>query len=176
MSSKQKVCILPLYYGITSLSLIVESLSKELQVVRRNAVCERCKEARNVPRFTQIKTLATRSSFRPVVQSKSPQKTNPSSRVVNPSRLPATQHTTRKPIASARPLFQTNTHPTPDRIATLSTVDSESSDEHHTWSVTFNDEVEKEFELEVAHELSHDEGVYGVNFSRDGKYLAAGVI
>jgi len=157
--------------------MIVESLSKELQAVRRNLVCERCKEARNTPRFTpssQFKTSATSSSFRRVIHSKSPQKPGSSSQIASPSqqaRLPATKHTTRKPITSARPLFRTTSHPTPNRIVTP--VDSESSE--HTWSATFNDEVEKELEVEVAHELSHDGRIFGVNFSQDGKYLAAGV-
>lgn len=167
--------------------MIVESLTKELQVVRRNVVCERCKEARNAARFTpssRFKASATGSSFRPVVQSKSPHKPGPSPRIVNPSQqalLPATQHTTRKPNTSIRPLVQTTSHPTPERIVTPSErntpspVDSEPSDEHRTWSVTFSDDVEKELEVEVAHLLSHNDRIFGVKFSQDGEYLAAGV-
>jgi WD40 repeat protein len=46
--------------------------------------------------------------------------------------------------------------------------------EQRNWSVTFNSEVEKELDVELAHVLFHGRPIYYVNFSQDGKYLAAG--
>ena len=193
MSSNQKVCIYILIVEILQSVVImtVETLTRELQVVRRNLVCERCNEARK-PRITPSSRFKPTPSFKPIIQSKSPHKPSPSSRVVNPARRPVTQsRTPGKPdsnaITSTRPLFQTTyqhppgpdvTHFQPGTLTSPSqlptTVDAEPCADQHTWSITFNDEVEKELDVEIAHVLFHNDMIVGVDFSPDGKYVAAG--
>jgi WD40 repeat protein len=42
------------------------------------------------------------------------------------------------------------------------------------WSMSFNNEVKKELNVELMHTFSHNEPVCCVKFSKDGRYLAAG--
>jgi len=42
--------------------------------------------------------------------------------------------------------------------------------------VEFNNEVERELDVEIAHTLFHAEPLRRIKFSRDGKYLAASCV
>jgi WD40 repeat protein len=41
------------------------------------------------------------------------------------------------------------------------------------WSISFNNEVGKKFDVQMAHVFFHGQIIECVKFSRDGKYLAA---
>jgi WD40 repeat protein len=55
-----------------------------------------------------------------------------------------------------------------------STVNPNSCFEESGWSISFNNDVGKELDVEIVKTLSHEEAIHCVKFSQDGKYLAAG--
>jgi len=57
-----------------------------------------------------------------------------------------------------------------------STIELDSSPKNHidNWSITFNNKVEKELDVELLHILYPRKPVFCVCFSQDGGYLAAG--
>jgi WD40 repeat protein len=64
----------------------------------------------------------------------------------------------------------------PSPQASNSTVDPDSGPEERIWSITFNNEVEKELDVGIEHELCHEKSIWCAKFSQDGKYLAAGCL
>ena len=57
----------------------------------------------------------------------------------------------------------------------ISTVIPDSSHRELDWSITFNDEVEKELDIKMMHTLIHENQIVcSVRFSHDGKHLATG--
>jgi WD40 repeat protein len=67
-------------------------------------------------------------------------------------------------------ISRTVTRPSPLPQVSASTVDPGSGPSECL--VKFNNEVEKELDVEIAHTLFHGGSVVCVKFSRDGKYLA----
>jgi WD40 repeat protein len=61
----------------------------------------------------------------------------------------------------------------PSRLSQLS-VSTVNPDSGPRELITFNDQISKELDVEIAHELFHEDIVWSVNFSQDGKFLAVG--
>jgi glucose repression regulatory protein TUP1 len=56
------------------------------------------------------------------------------------------------------------------------TVNPDSGPDEHKWSITFNNELERELDIGIDHSLYHEELIWCAKFSQDGKYLAAGCV
>ena len=66
------------------------------------------------------------------------------------------------------------THPSPLPKVSASTVDPGSGPREVL--IKFNNEIEKELDVEITHTLYHEVPVECVKFSRDGRYLAVGCV
>jgi len=156
----------------------------ELQALRArdNFVCRRCSnfERSSTPRIIasfRLKDSETPSSSRPVLL-----KPSSSLRVVNASQ-PLSSYVTTQP-------FQTTSQSSDAIVAHSeivnlsspfsplysSTVYPDSGSRRRGRSITFNKEVERALDVEIAHALSHSKPISCVNFSQDGKHIAAGCV
>jgi WD40 repeat protein len=62
----------------------------------------------------------------------------------------------------------------PSPQASKLTANPDSGPDERKWSITFNNEVEKELDVGIVHALFHEKSIPCAKFSQDGKYLAAG--
>ena len=172
--------------------ITVEAQARELKTVRRNIVCERCsKETASAHGILGSSTMKTTPALfsRPFFQFKKPS-TSHTSQSVDLTQEPATrQHTILikrllSVVTPTRPSNNTTsqssvTHPQiatrpPSPHASNSTINPDSGPEERKWSITFNNEAEKELDVGIEHSLYHEKSIWCAKFSQDGKYLAAG--
>jgi glucose repression regulatory protein TUP1 len=98
---------------------------------------------------------------------------------ITPTRLPrSASHSTIQPSDTMFAHSQkTVILPSPlSQVPSTSSVDPDSSTEQRNWSITFNNQVAKELDVEMIRRLSHERPISCVKFSRDGQYLAAGCL
>jgi hypothetical protein len=169
----------------------VEAQARELEHVRRN-ICEQCsKRMASAHGIVASSTMTTtRSLFsRPFFQFNKPS-TSHTSPCVDLTQETATRQSTifikklLSVVTPTRPSDNTTskspvTYPqiitrSPSPQASNSTVDPDSGPEERIWSITFNNEVEKELDVGIEHDLYHEESISCAKFSLDGKFLAAG--
>jgi len=173
--------------------MTVEVQLKKLQDVHLNFVCERCNIGTTSGPPVPPKTMKTLSRI--AVQSQPldmPGTSDTSKDIVlsqetTPTRR-SSQHTSliqklRSAITPTRPSLSA-THavtkgptvvlPSPIQQASASNVDPDSGPKERSWSIEFNDKVEKKLDVEIAHTIVLGRSVGCVKFTRDGKYLAAG--
>ena len=186
-----------------SVIIVEKQMNVKLQDVRNNLVCEQCSmESTSAPQITvpsKPKTMRTTASLfsTPFTQFSTRDKPGTSRRVDviqgTTSRRPS-QHTTliqklHSVITSTQPsrsvshpgttIFsgsQTVAFPSPLPQASSSTANPNVVLEEHDSLIQFNNKVEKELDVEIAHTFVHGDVMRCecVKFSRDGKYLAAG--
>ncbi len=160
----------------------------ELQALRAqdNFVCRRCSNfgRSSTPRIiapSQLKDSGVpSSSSRPVFLEF--HKPSSSLRVVNASQPTLSGCATTQPFQkTSRSSDTIVAHPkivnirSPFSPLSASTVYSESGSGRRR-SITFNKEVERVLDVEIAHALSHGKPISCVNFSQDGEHIAAGCV
>jgi len=170
--------------------IIVEAQAKEPQDVRRNFFCQRCSSrimtAPQLPASPKIALSSTASIFISQSQYLDKPNTSNASRGVNLTQEMTARRSTQStflsqklPSTTARYTIAAHSRagtrpPSPLRVPAW-TADPHSGSEG-AWSITFNNEVKKELDVKIAHELFHGKAIMYVKFSQDGKYLAAGCL
>lgn len=156
-----------------------------------NIICTRCSK-RNMsapqigapsPKATTFKRLFQFRSLHKATTSDSLQAVDLTQMTTRHSTL-RTTHIEKLPSVTPTPYSQSvsQAHHSPqpsDSILYLqgssdSTTGLDSGLKEFGWSITFNNKVEKRLDVQMAHVLSHAKLICSVNFSRDGRYLAAG--
>jgi hypothetical protein len=135
----------------------VQVQAKELQRIR-SAVCDRCR--RSIIAASGITGSSSPSLGHSIASS--------SSQGVPPPQQPTFS------IATVDPHSQTLTHTSSASQSPTSDVDPVSRINERDRSITSDNDIGKELDLEIEYVFSHVERIWCVKFSRDGKYLAAG--
>jgi glucose repression regulatory protein TUP1 len=173
--------------------MAVETQEKELQDLRRNVNCEGCrKRSTGAPQVvpssrlkakkpTRSLTLRLRNFVKP--STSGPLRGVVSSRQTRRSTQRPTDIQEHEAHSAIIPTSQSSdlaiTHPEFVSLPSTSkpsasTADSDSESEERGWSISYNNDVGKELDVEIVKTLSHEESIRCVKFSLDGKYLAAG--
>jgi WD40 repeat protein len=158
--------------------ITVEAQARELENFRRNIVCERCsKGTASAHGIIASSSKTTPSLFsRPFLQFKKPT-TSHTSPTVDLTQEPATrQHTIliKRLLSVITPTRPSNNTTSKSSVTHPTAVNPDSGPEERKWSITFNNEVEKELDVGIEHDLYHEDSIWCAKFSQDGKYLAAG--
>ena len=168
MNTKRRVCIV-FSCRFTSDIITVD-----------NGTCNRCTGRKETLSAPQVVTLSQAKTSKRLFRLKFLEKGTPfnKSQGVELTQKITPQPTTIIPIPSSQSVSQARSLQSASSIylqePSVSTTGPNSGPEESGWSITFNNKVEKRFDVQIAHVLSHAKLVYCVNFSRDGRYLAAG--
>jgi WD40 repeat protein len=181
-------------YKVVTMS--VEAQAKELLAVRRKVDCERCRKGNTGGPQTIASWLKAKKRMNSRSQNLRKPSTSGVLRRVAPSQPMgrSSQHTTlieepqaHTTITPRQSVSGTTSQPSDIAIThrqvislpstlkpSTSTVNPGSGTEECGWSISFNNQVGKELNVEMINTLSHEKSIFCVKFSQDGKYLAAG--